>query len=84
MAPELLEKPEVFPDLEYAWEGFLALSGKRQWQLGFNAAMPMPITMEAIHFYADRFALGDFEEFLELVTILDEKFLSWCRDRMKK
>ncbi len=66
------------------WEAFWTLTAGRHYVSTAIAAIPAPLTFEAIDRYARRFGPHDadgFEEFLILLTALDREFLEIGRER---
>ena len=49
-----------------------------------DAGVSLPITFEAIDRYADRFDVQDFEDFLTIVTGIDDTYLKAENDKRKK
>ena len=49
-----------------------------------DAGVSLPITFEAIDRYADRFDVPDFEDFLTIVTGIDDTYLKAENDKRKK
>lgn len=71
--PILNDKPELFPDLRWIWEGFMSISASRQ--IGMSA--PQPILLSEILAYCEYTGIFDScerEELLNHVQKLDIVF----------
>jgi hypothetical protein len=78
--PILNNRPELFSDLSWIWEGFMVLSVSRQ--IGMSG--PQPITMSDVLAYCDFEQVrhpDDREEFLHHIQKLDQLYMADWRAR---
>lgn len=69
------QRPIIFRDVQWVWEGFTTLSGSRQ--MGYGAAQPLQLT--EILSYLDYRGIRDSderEEFVHLVQALDRRYVA--------
>lgn len=64
-------EPELYEDLADVWQAFHTLSNDRPIGMGAVGG----ITFTAIHHYAERFEIEDFDEFCALIRAMDAEYL---------
>jgi hypothetical protein len=72
---QLTDRPKLFRDATWVWEGFTTLSGSRQ--MGY--AGPQPLNLSEMLSYLDFRGIRDSderEEFIHLVQALDRRFVA--------
>ncbi len=74
MPKALEEKPEIFEDVEYCFNGFMILSGSR---LKWSSYIPI----SEINFYCDLYDIEDRIFFLKAIRSMDAEYLRLALDK---